>query len=348
MGWSAVTGQPDLAVAGRVAAALQAGGLVGLPTETVYGLAADAQDTSAVARIFATKARPADHPLIVHVADAAALIHWSAAPSPAAQLLAAAFWPGPLTVVVPRSARAADLITGGQPTVALRCPGHPVALACLKALADLTADPGRGVAAPSANLFGRVSPTSAADVLAELGPRLDPDGDLIVDGGECAVGLESTIVDCTGGRARILRPGAISQEQVDAVLAEVSPGMTHYASSDGTPAPAMPSDEPRVPGSLESHYAPAAVVALVERGDDLPLHLASAGLIAPEPVGTPAGWVRLAGPGDAAQYAHDLYRALRSADVLGLPVVVAVLPPVGWGPLALAVRDRLGRAAGAA
>ncbi len=171
---SGADGTPDDDTAQRAALAWRAGGLVALPTETVYGLAADAQDPAAVARIYRAKGRPADHPLIVHVADRSALAAWSDAPNPAAEALAAAFWPGPLTVVVRRRARAGDHITGGQDTVALRSPGHPVALACLRALGELTGDPARGVAAPSANRFGRVSPTSSAAVVAELAGRLDP------------------------------------------------------------------------------------------------------------------------------------------------------------------------------
>ena len=212
-------GSPDADVAARVARAWLAGGIVGLPTETVYGLAADAQDAEAVARVYRAKGRPADHPLIVHVQGAQALAGWSAAPNPAAERLAAAFWPGALTVIVARSERAGDFITGGQDTVALRCPDHPVARACLEALARLSGDPARGVAAPSANRFGRVSPTRAEDVLAEVGASMDPERDLVVDGGACAIGVESTIVDCTATPPRVLRLGAISQEQVDAVLA---------------------------------------------------------------------------------------------------------------------------------
>ena len=212
-------GSPDADVAARVARAWLAGGIVGLPTETVYGLAADAQDAQAVARVYRAKGRPADHPLIVHVQGTQALAGWSAAPNLAAERLASAFWPGALTVIVARSERAGDFITGGQDTVALRCPDHPVARACLEALARLSGDPARGVAAPSANRFGRVSPTRAEDVLAEVGASMDPERDLVVDGGACAIGVESTIVDCTANPPRVLRLGAISQEQVDAVLA---------------------------------------------------------------------------------------------------------------------------------
>ena len=212
-------GSADPIVAQQVARAWLRGGLVGLPTETVYGLSADAQDAEAVRRIYAAKGRPADHPLIVHVQGPQALSGWSLGSNVVAERLAAAFWPGALTLVVRRSPRASDLITGGQDTVALRCPDHRVALACLRALAEESGDPARGVAAPSANRFGRVSPTRASDVLDELGAHLDPARDLVVDGGPCRIGVESTIVDCTAVPPRVLRLGAISQQQVDEVLA---------------------------------------------------------------------------------------------------------------------------------
>ena len=231
-------GSPDAEVAVRVSQVWLAGGIVGLPTETVYGLAADAQDADAVARVYRAKGRPADHPLIVHVQGAHALAGWSAQPNAAAERLAAAFWPGALTVIVARSQRAGDFITGGQDTVALRCPDHPVALACLEALACLSGDPARGVAAPSANRFGRVSPTRAEDVLAEVGPAMDPERDLVVDGGACAIGVESTIVDCTATPPRVLRLGAISQEQVAEVLASpVGANAGAAAGPAGTPDP---------------------------------------------------------------------------------------------------------------
>lgn len=364
----AAGGQVDAGVARRVAEAWLAGGIVGLPTETVYGLAADAQDAQAVARIYEAKGRPADHPLIVHVAGPEALAGWSAQPTPAtAERLAAAFWPGPLTVIVPRSDRAGDFITGGQDTVALRCPGHPVALACLAALVEASGDPARGVAAPSANRFGRVSPTRATDVVAEVGAFLDPIRDLVVDGGPCAVGVESTIVDCTATPPRVLRLGAISQADIDAVLAESSEARLPDEVDE-------PTDEPRAPGTLESHYAPHAPVVLVEvsvgiaspepgrlgrqetpepsriievmGGMGLSADQAGlVGVIADASVATPEGWIRLAAPTCAEEYARDLYAALRRADELGVRTVVAVLPDPGAGPLAHAVRDRLARAA---
>jgi L-threonylcarbamoyladenylate synthase len=347
-------GAPSAQVATRVARAWLAGGIVGLPTETVYGLAADAQDARAVGRVYAAKGRPAEHPLIVHVAGAQALDGWSAAPDVAAHRLADAFWPGPLTLVVARSSRAGDVITGGQATVALRCPDHPVALACLEALGREAGDPARGVAAPSANRFGRVSPTRAADVVAEVGDRLDPSRDLVVDGGPCAVGVESTIVDCTASPPRVLRLGAISQAQVDAALAGdlLQTVAGPEASRAGTGSAAAGRPEVRAPGTLDSHYAPRARVLLVEAEpagtglDAVPGSVGSRiGLLALAEVVTPAGWARLAAPGSAEQYARDLYAALRRADRLGLDVVVAVLPDAAGGPLALAVRDRLARAA---
>jgi len=369
-------GSPSTRVAERAARAWLAGGIVGLPTETVYGLAADAQDARAVGRVYAAKGRPPDHPLIVHVAGAGALDGWSAVHDEAAHRLADTFWPGPLTLIVRRSARAGDFITGGQATVALRCPDHPVALACLAALVTESGDPARGVAAPSANRFGRVSPTRAADVVAELGDRLDPTRDLVVDGGACAVGVESTIVDCTADPPRVLRLGAISQAQVDAALgrgpadeggdAGWSRGNTGSADLPGRAAavdgPDAGGSAPvRAPGTLESHYAPRARVVLVERpaGPRRPATSRDAewitgaagtaaggiGLVAEADEPTPDGWTRLADPASAEDYARDLYAALRRADELGLATVVAVLPDLDGGPLAHAVRDRLARAA---
>ncbi len=326
------------------------------------------------------------------MAGAAALPAWSAGDDTAAVRLAGAFWPGPLTLVVRRSSRAGDLVTGGQDTVALRCPGHVVAHACIAALARASGDPARGVAAPSANRFGRVSPTRAADVVAELGRWLDPGRDLVVDGGPSAVGVESTIVDCTADPPRVLRLGAISQAEVDAVLAQAAatparaPGSSRAAPAPGSrpflahdpfglggqeraePEWIMPRGEGapvRAPGSLDSHYAPQALVVLVERpvdgrplqaqiverrvdGRPLPARAGvggAVGLIADDDVATPEGWARLAAPASPEEYARALYAALRRADVLGLAVVVAVLPDPSGGALALAVRDRLTRAA---
>lgn len=311
----------------RAVAALRAGGLVGLPTETVYGLAADADDATAVRRVFDVKGRPADHPLIVHVAAAQDLDRWAVDVPAYARRLADRLWPGPLTLVVPRGERVADLVTGGQPTVGLRCPAHPVAHAVLAAFDG-------GVAAPSANRFGRVSPTTAAHVVDEVGDRLDPTRDVVLDGGPSTVGVESTILDCTGPAPRLLRRGAVTAH---AVLEAGG-----VALADGGPTGAV-----RAPGMLAAHYAPLATV-VVTAPDGVAAAAAGTapqrvGLLAPATVPTPDGVVRLAAPDDEAAFAHALYGALRRADDLGLARVVAV-PPAG-GELAAAVLDRLHRAA---
>ncbi len=347
-------GEPDRDVAERVAEAWLSGGVVGLPTETVYGLAADAQNAEAVRRVYEAKGRPADHPVIVHVAGVEALSGWSGRQNTVARELVERFWPGALTVIVERSDRAGDHLTGGQGTVALRCPDHPVALACLRALTERSGDPARGVAAPSANRFGRVSPTRGRDVVDELGDQLDPVQDLVVDGGACSVGVESTIVDCTVRPARVLRRGAVSQEQVDSAIV-AGLGQLPSGTDDDVEVPPR---EVRVPGGLEAHYAPEAGVFLVDVPGDDPVTpdeltrllgpeaaVGGVGLVASDTVSTPAGWTRVLRATTAADYAHDLYAALRSADEAGLPVVVAVLPDTTDGPLGFAVRDRLVRAA---
>jgi L-threonylcarbamoyladenylate synthase len=333
---------------GRAVAVLRAGGLVGLPTETVYGLAADAQDVAAVGRVFAVKGRPADHPLIVHVAAADDLDRWADSVPDYARRLVGALWPGPLTLVVPRSRLVGDHVTGGQPTVGLRCPAHPVAHAVLAAFDG-------GVAAPSANRFGRVSPTTAQHVLDELGDRLDPARDVVLDGGPSAVGVESTILDCTGPAPRLLRSGAVTATAVLEAggVPVVGPtGGIVVAPSVGNPDDNTPDDNApggvRAPGMLAAHYAPLAVVVVARTPADVAAALAAApdgrsGLLAPAAVPTPPGAVRLAAPPDTAAYAHALYAALRTADEQGLDQVVAV-PPEG-GALADAVLDRLRRAA---
>ncbi len=315
----------------RAVAALRAGALVGLPTETVYGLGADAENPAAVARVYAAKGRPADHPLIVHVSGADALDGWVGAAPGYALRLAGALWPGPLTLVVPRGPRAGDHVTGGQDTVGLRAPDHPVAQAVLAGF-------GGGVAAPSANRFGRVSPTTAAHVLEELAGSLVEGFDVVLDGGPSRVGLESTILDCTGGRPVVLRPGAVGAAEVERAA--------------GVELGAAVERAVRAPGTLAAHYAPAAQVVVVADPDEAAALLAvgvrgvgpEAGLLAPAGVPTPAGVVRLAAPDDAGAYAHALYGALREADALGLTRIVAV-PPAGDGPLATAIADRLRRAA---
>ena len=303
------------------AKALRKGALVGIPTETVYGLAADATNAEAVARIYSVKARPADHPLIVHIPSLDLMGDWAVDIPNYAIALARDFWPGPMTLVLRRSDLAQDFVTGGQDTVGLRVPAHPLALALLTAFISLG---GKGVAAPSANRFGQVSPTSAEAVEEEIGAYLEPGRDLILDGGISMVGVESTIIDCTGEAPRILRPGAITAEMI--------------AGSTGIPVDWTPVDEViRVSGSLESHYSPRAKVvldAIAEPGE---------GFIAFASITTPVGAIRLASPATVEQYARDLYAALRDADAKGLSTV-AVLQPEGEG-LAAAIRDRLKRAA---
>jgi L-threonylcarbamoyladenylate synthase len=302
------------------AANLLAGGLVAFPTETVYGLGADACNADAVARVYLVKGRPADHPLIVHVASLDGLGDWAADVPAYAIALARDFWPGPMTLVVKRSGLAADFVTGGQDTVGVRVPDHPVALGLIDAFVRAG---GKGVAAPSANRFGNVSPTTAQAVSEELGEYL-ADGDRILDGGPCEVGVESTIVDCTGQAPQILRPGGITFEMI-----KDSTGLT----------PLQPNHsvvQIRVSGSLEKHYAPVAEVIL----DKTPL--AGQGFIAMSVFETPDGVTRLASPKDVHEFAREMYSALRKADELGL-VEVVVKQPHGDG-LVIAIRDRLMRA----
>lgn len=353
----------------EVAAALLAdGGLVGLPTETVYGLSARADDAQAVARVFAAKGRPADHPVIVHVASVAALDEaegWARDVPAYARALVDALWPGPLTVIVGRGPRSGYHVTGGQETVGVRCPDHPVALAVLGALGRRT---GRsaGLAAPSANRFGRVSPTTAVDVVADLGAHLDAARDAVLDGGPCRVGVESTIVACLGPAPVILRPGEVDAATVarvtglevrDADGSVVTPDAAEGSaagdpnSSGGSGGPGAGGEvahgEVRAPGTLASHYAPRARVVLVG-AEDVPSAVADAlregrvGLVAASAVPTPDGAVRLSRPGDAREYARTLYAAFRAADALDLPTIIAVLPPPSG--IGAAIRDRLQRA----
>ena len=308
------------------AANLLAGGLVAFPTETVYGLGADACNEMAVARIYSVKGRPADHPLIVHVASMDGLGKWADDVPGYAISLARDFWPGPMTLVVKRSGLAGDFVTGGQDTVGVRVPDHPVALGLLEAFVRVG---GKGVAAPSANRFGNVSPTTAQAVADELGDYL-ADGDLILDGGACDVGVESTIIDCTGDTPKILRPGAITAQMISESTGLEVVGQT----SDGA---AVDSNAIRVSGSLEAHYAPAATVVL----DQSPV--AGQGFIAMADVVEGEGVVRLAAPKTHEEFARVLYSALRAADDQGLETVV-VAQPAGDG-IAVAIRDRLKRAA---
>lgn len=307
-------------------ACLRAGGLVGLPTETVYGLAALAQSEDAVRRVFSVKGRPADHPLIVHLAQASQLPQWGRDVPEYAQRLAWRLWPGPLTLVVPKQESVPDLLTGGQDSVGLRVPSHPVALTVLTGCGPL--------AAPSANRFGRVSPTSAAAVAEELATHLD-ERDLILDGGDCAVGIESTIVDCTGGSPRVLRAGFYS----DDVLEEASGVALSQPQGVGA--------VPRVSGSLAAHYAPRTQVTLMSAGDVSALpdsRVRTAWLLAmsSEQVAAEVAPRRATRPGTADEYARTLYATLRSADHSDVAEVIAV-PPLGGG-IAVAVRDRLRRA----
>ena len=305
------------------ASVLLAGGLVAFPTETVYGLGADACNAAAVARIYSVKGRPADHPLIVHVAAMDGLGQWARDVPHYAIALARNFWPGPMTLVVRRSDLAGDFVTGGQDTVGVRVPNHPVALGLLQAFVKAG---GKGVAAPSANRFGNVSPTSAQAVVAELGDYL-ADGDQILDGGACDVGVESTIIDCTGDAPKILRPGAITVEMIQECT-----GVKVVGAISAVDAQVI-----RVSGSLESHYAPAAKVVL----DQSPV--AGQGFIAMADIASAQGVMRLAAPRTHEEFARVLYSALRAADEQGLTTVV-VQQPQGDG-IAIAIRDRLMRAA---
>jgi L-threonylcarbamoyladenylate synthase len=301
------------------AANLLASGLVAFPTETVYGLGADACNADAVARIYSVKGRPADHPLIVHVASMDVLGDWASDVPEYAISLARDFWPGPMSLVVKRSGLAGDFVTGGQDTVGVRVPNHPVALGLLEAFAKAG---GKGIAAPSANRFGNVSPTTAQAVADELGNYL-ADGDQILDGGACDVGVESTIIDCTGDVPKILRPGAITSQMIaKSTRLEVVGAVEESAI--------------RVSGSLEAHYAPMATVVL----DQSPV--AGQGFIAMADVVTGQDVVRLAAPKTHEEFARILYSALRAADEQRLATVV-VQQPLGDG-IAIAIRDRLKRA----
>jgi L-threonylcarbamoyladenylate synthase len=302
------------------AQSLIAGHLVAFPTETVYGLGADATNETAIAKIYKAKGRPADHPLIVHIASIDAIDQWAQDISEYAINLARDFWPGPMTLVFNRSDLAKDFITGNQNTVGLRVPNQSIALALLKEFESLG---GKGIAAPSANRFGAVSPTTAQAVKDELENYLDQSNDIILDGGPCQVGVESTIIDCTTQTPQILRLGAITKEMI-----QESTGL--LVIDDAT-------TDIRVSGSLESHYSPNAKVVL----DTYPT--SGEGFIAIDSIQTPPGAIRLAAPSSIEGFARDLYSALRFADAQGL-TKVCVIQPQGSG-LAAAIRDRLKRAA---
>lgn len=304
-----ITRSVDVAVA-----ALINGDLVAIPTETVYGLAADARSQLAVERIYEVKGRPLTHPVIVHISGVEDLDQWAISIPSWAYSLAEMFWPGPLTLILPRARGVGDWVTGGQETVGLRVPNHPIAL-------EIIRESGLGLAAPSANRFGAVSPTSALAVLEDLGPYLEAGRDFIFDGGDCAVGLESTIVDATSSHPRILRLGAVDREAIEEIakLAVVENRRVI-----------------RAPGTLASHYSPLAAVhlELIDEAD---------GFIGLADLSTPNGLIRLAAPESISEYAQVLYQALRRADALGLHDIVAIAPE-GEG-LAEAIRDRLKRAA---
>lgn len=303
----------------RAAQSLIKGNLVAFPTETVYGLGADALNSSAVARIYDVKGRPHDHPLIVHVHDLNAIDEWVREIPEYAVQLARDYWPGPMTLILNRSKIAGDFITGGQDTVGIRIPDHSIALALLNSFHELG---GKGVAAPSANRFGCISPTSAQAVTQEIADYLG-DLDMILDGGECQVGVESTIIDCTGELPKILRPGAVTSEMI-----------SHSTSLELLDTKSI--QVPRVSGNLEKHYSPKAKVIL----DQVPS--IGQGYIALNSFETPAGVIRLASPRNHEEFAYSLYGALRKADELGLDFLI-VQQPEGEG-IAIAIRDRLGRA----
>jgi L-threonylcarbamoyladenylate synthase len=305
--------------------ALTAGKLCAIPTETVYGLAANALNETAVARVFAAKERPADHPLIVHVATASDVSEWITELPQWATDLTNSIWPGPLTIVGPRTALASNSVTGNQDTVAVRVPSHPIAQELLN---QLKAQGVKGLVAPSANRFGHVSPTSAAHVSADLGEYLSAHGDLILDGGNCQVGVESTIVLATGSQPVILRPGAVTAADIKRITGvEVSEETTNA---------------PRVSGALDSHYSPTAQVVLITNGSETEFD-SNSGFLALAQTPTPTGLVRLASPETVEDFAHELYSSLRAGDDLDLKTIY-VVPPTGDG-IAQAINDRLQRAA---
>jgi len=311
----------------RAVELLRAGQLVAFPTETVYGLGADASNEQAVLRIFAAKGRPTNHPLIVHIGDRALLTVWAREVSPAAQRLADSFWPGPLTLIVPRAAQVLDAVTGGQDTVGLRCPAHPVAQALLRACAEFGI---LGLAAPSANRFGHVSPTIAAHVREEFGAQIP-----LLDGGACEVGIESTIVDVSGGAPRILRPGMLAASTVDEVLA-------------GTLVTAV-GEVPRVSGSLAAHYAPRTPLELVASHEmSARIRAARAAnrrlLVLTRTADVPDAAVpRRTLPLAPAAYAQALYAVLRHADNAKVDLILVESVPTT--PEWQAIADRLQRAA---
>jgi L-threonylcarbamoyladenylate synthase len=304
-------------------AKLRIGNLVAFPTETVYGLGADATNEAAVSRIYEVKGRPTDHPLIVHISSIQYLDKWATGIPDYAAKLAKTFWPGPMTLILPRTELAKDFITGGQSYVGIRVPAHKVAIALLE---EFEQQGGYGLAAPSANRFGAVSPTTASAVRSELGKHLTKE-DLILDGGQSFVGIESTIIDCTKNAPSILRPGATTKEMIEDYL----------GISISLKTPNTENNQIKAAGLLESHYAPKAKLFLngsPSSGD---------GLIALDSFSTPDGVIRLAAPKSNEEFAQILYQAFRSADAKGLRRVF-VKPPTGDG-IAVAINDRLAKAA---
>jgi L-threonylcarbamoyladenylate synthase len=298
------------------------GSLVAFPTETVYGLGADASNELAVEKIYKTKGRPTNHPLIAHIASPNSLNIWAKNVNQYALQLSKNFWPGPMTLVFERTSMAKDWITGGQNTVALRVPNHPIALSLLRQFESLG---GQGIAAPSANRFGAVSPTSSQAVYEELGLYLDKNKDLILDGGICQVGLESTIIDCTQKKPRILRLGAITGAMIEECI--------------GFPLGEINKSSIKFPGSLDSHYAPTAKIYLGTNSNPEP----GDGLIAIKMIPTPPGVIRLSAPNSLEVYARELYSALRLGDSMKIRKI-HIIQPEGDG-LAEAIRDRIKRAA---
>ena len=322
----------------RAVQRLAQGGLVAFPTETVYGLGADACNDAAVAGIFAAKGRPSDHPLIVHVADASGVAHFAREVPAFAQRLIDAFWPGPLTLILPRRSGVAAASAGGQDSIGLRCPAHPVAQSLLRACA-LATPPVQGLSGPSANRFGRVSPTTAEHVAGEFGDDL-----LILDGGPCAVGIESAIVDCTRGAPVLLRPGVLTAAQIEAACGMRLRSRGEAAASAGT--------TPRASGTLEAHYAPKARVRLMD-AKDLKAALGVLGHEGAHIAVYARAALRSDSPGihlrrmpdDAAQAAHELFAALRELDTPDVRLIWIETPPAD--PAWDGVRDRLQRAAAA-
>jgi L-threonylcarbamoyladenylate synthase len=331
--------RPDPERIAMAAQLLAQGQLVAFPTETVYGLGADGLDADAVARIFAAKGRPAWNPVILHVADTASAMALTARWTDDAQRLADAFWPGPLTLVLPKQAAVPDIATAGLDAVAVRVPSHPVALALLRAF-------GRPIAAPSANRFTQVSPTTAEHVIGSLGDRIAA----VLDGGGCEVGIESTVVDLSGATPTILRPGMITRQQLEQLLSRpVDLRLQHVPVGNSS------TEGQRAPGMAERHYAPRADVWLFDRAQEAEVAAALAhapqdpatgpvvGLLLQAQIPLPAGSLVVAMPDDPARYAREMYAALHRADAIGARLVVIERPPDAddW----LAIRDRLARAA---